>query len=706
MKHSAGANNQAITLSTKLSSTFSEGFTNQYNSPKTITAKGFIMSRTPYEDITLVPRPQKRDNSFGQIKSKATKVANSSALESSTPSQKMLGSSAIGSQVSDPRTEKRSSSKQKCETLRTVSSSPKNALLYKAAESVRREDTTYNANQYKWKKLEINTDFNNTKSAMINKAQTTKYANTDENSATKVSNKQQPPQSASKIAQDKNSSYNFFTEQNDENSTKERVEGHSRNPRPLSSYENNPRAAPASLPQGPVKPQRDSSASKAANRKEKGVNATPKAGQIVTTAYGDLRASTQGYSIEAGKRKERPLSAKKVNKEELQSERASSKEPQKSSLQSFVTKVNKGEVFGSIKKYGEKRDSSARRTQKPQLNLDDRASKPIRAVELDLKGPKTTPNVESKVFSLGVGKSSASPTAASTQTMIVKNNKKVKETPKSVQDAIINAKSQGRDSFMYYQTYLEKAHRWDGEPDYFVQLYQEHFLQTFQALNFVKNIKQTDPAVLAQKRVYFPKRDTHKDKKTLVFDMDETLIHCNESLDMPADVILPILFPNGEVVEAGVNIRPYAIECLRELSQHFEIIVFTASHSCYANVVLDYLDPHEEYIHHRMFRESCVVTDEGLHIKDLRVIGNRNLRDMVLIDNAAYSYGFQLENGIPIVPFYDNKADQELRHLIPYLKFLGSVEDLREVNKQTFKLHHFGAYDEAEELLERVILQN
>jgi len=286
------------------------------------------------------------------------------------------------------------------------------------------------------------------------------------------------------------------------------------------------------------------------------------------------------------------------------------------------------------------------------------------------------------------------------------NNKKVtKEAQKVVQETLVRTNKVAKDSFTYYMTHLEKAHRWDGEPDYFVQLYQEHFLQSYQALSFIKNVRPTDPAVLAQKRVNLPKRDTHKDKRTLVFDMDETLIHCNESLEMPADVILPIIFPNGEVVEAGINVRPYAIEILRELSQHFEIIVFTASHSCYANVVLDYLDPHEEYIHHRLFRESCVVTDEGLHIKDLRVIGNRNLSELVLIDNAAYSYGFQLENGIPIIPFYDNKADQELMHLIPYLKFLGAAKDLREVNKQTFKLHHYSVYEEAEELLERVILQ-
>ena len=35
------------------------------------------------------------------------------------------------------------------------------------------------------------------------------------------------------------------------------------------------------------------------------------------------------------------------------------------------------------------------------------------------------------------------------------------------------------------------------------------------------------------------------DKKTVVFDLDETLIHCNENLEAPYDVRLPITFPNG-----------------------------------------------------------------------------------------------------------------------------------------------------------------
>lgn len=67
-------------------------------------------------------------------------------------------------------------------------------------------------------------------------------------------------------------------------------------------------------------------------------------------------------------------------------------------------------------------------------------------------------------------------------------------------------------------------------------------------------------------------------------------------------------------------------EILEDLNQYFEIIIFTASHQCYANKVLDYIDPKGKLIHHRLFRDHCFVTDEGIHIKDLRIIANRNVK--------------------------------------------------------------------------------
>lgn len=43
------------------------------------------------------------------------------------------------------------------------------------------------------------------------------------------------------------------------------------------------------------------------------------------------------------------------------------------------------------------------------------------------------------------------------------------------------------------------------------------------------------------------------DSKTLVFDMDETLIHCNESTEIPCDVVVDIKFPTGERIQVSIQ---------------------------------------------------------------------------------------------------------------------------------------------------------
>lgn len=52
---------------------------------------------------------------------------------------------------------------------------------------------------------------------------------------------------------------------------------------------------------------------------------------------------------------------------------------------------------------------------------------------------------------------------------------------------------------------------------------------------------------------------------------------------------------------------------LKELSEHFEIIIFTASHASYATAVLDHLDPSNSVISHRLFRENCIQTEDGVY---------------------------------------------------------------------------------------------
>jgi CTD small phosphatase-like protein 2 len=106
------------------------------------------------------------------------------------------------------------------------------------------------------------------------------------------------------------------------------------------------------------------------------------------------------------------------------------------------------------------------------------------------------------------------------------------------------------------------------------------------------------------------------------------------------DVVLTITFPTLETVEAGINVRPHALDCLKKANECFQIGVFTASHKSYADAVLDYLDPNNELFSFRLYREHCIRTRDGIYMKDLRIIQNRNLKDVVLVDNAVYSFGF------------------------------------------------------------------
>jgi len=71
----------------------------------------------------------------------------------------------------------------------------------------------------------------------------------------------------------------------------------------------------------------------------------------------------------------------------------------------------------------------------------------------------------------------------------------------------------------------------------------------------------------------------------------------------------------------------------------------------------------------------------------------RDLRNVVIVDNAPYSFSAQISNGYPIIPFYDYKEDTELLKLEEYLLTIENAEDVAEVNRKKFKLHEIAEED-------------
>ena len=116
------------------------------------------------------------------------------------------------------------------------------------------------------------------------------------------------------------------------------------------------------------------------------------------------------------------------------------------------------------------------------------------------------------------------------------------------------------------------------------------------------------------------------------------------------------------------------------------MICFTASHKYYADVILDYIDPTGELIQHRLYREHCVPTTDNVYIKDLRIFEGRDMKDLIIVDNAVYSFGSQLSNGIPILPFKFDKEDIEFTDLMYYIEQIHNQPDYRVCNEQAFQL--------------------
>ena len=87
-----------------------------------------------------------------------------------------------------------------------------------------------------------------------------------------------------------------------------------------------------------------------------------------------------------------------------------------------------------------------------------------------------------------------------------KNGKKAGDSDKNVKPVM------QKNKFIFYSTNLALAYKSLDSNDYFVQLYKEHFSQTFQALSYCKGIKSIEADQIEEKKVNLKKRETHLSK--------------------------------------------------------------------------------------------------------------------------------------------------------------------------------------------------
>ena len=220
----------------------------------------------------------------------------------------------------------------------------------------------------------------------------------------------------------------------------------------------------------------------------------------------------------------------------------------------------------------------------------------------------------------------------------------------------------------------------------------EYMVECFKIL--VKLDLSKQPRCKSKVNFNFENSPTEKNKKKIaLFDLDETLVHCTkEQKGLNGDSV-KIKLPTNKIVNVGLNIRPHWKEALDIIKKHYHIVVYTASHQSYADAVLDYLDKENKYFQYRLYRNHCVQCDvDGIkfYVKDLDTLNEKyNLKDVVIIDNSVLSFAYHLNNGIPIVPYIEQKEDSQLLMLAYYLVSIANYDDLTEENKKHINIEHF-----------------
>ena len=184
-------------------------------------------------------------------------------------------------------------------------------------------------------------------------------------------------------------------------------------------------------------------------------------------------------------------------------------------------------------------------------------------------------------------------------------------------------------------------------------------------------------------------------KKTLVLDLDETLVHSQfMEFSDKSDLVIQIEIEN-EIHDIHVKVRPGVKEFLEKMDKIYELVVFTASISKYADPLLDLIDK-KGYCPYRLFREHCTLINTTF-VKDLQRLG-RDIKNIIIVDNSPVSYALHPENGLPILTWFEDKSDRELFKITPILQFLSSVPDVREYIPK-FVENNTINYDKANEII-------
>ncbi|OZG71656.1 hypothetical protein BTA51_20490 [Hahella sp. CCB-MM4] len=173
-------------------------------------------------------------------------------------------------------------------------------------------------------------------------------------------------------------------------------------------------------------------------------------------------------------------------------------------------------------------------------------------------------------------------------------------------------------------------------------------------------------------------------KKLLILDLDETLIHATEQ---------PLSYRyDFRVGHYYVYKRPEVDRFLNFCAEYLKVAVWTASSEAYADSVVGQLVGQKLSLEFIWARGRCVTKFDSenyqyLFLKDLKKVKKKgfSLESVIVVDDSPEKLSRNYGNLVRISPFEGDQSDAELIHLMPYLKSLIPHTDVRKIEKRGWR---------------------
>ena len=140
---------------------------------------------------------------------------------------------------------------------------------------------------------------------------------------------------------------------------------------------------------------------------------------------------------------------------------------------------------------------------------------------------------------------------------------------------------------------------------------------------------------------------------SLVLDLDQTLINYNK-------ITNKIIF------------RPGLLSFLHSMKKIYELILFSYGTETYVNSIINHIEKNEKFFDFILYRQHVSFDENGEFFKNLNLL-NRNLKNIIIIDNNVKNFRYHKNNGICIKPFFGN-FDEDKNFLNILTLILGKIE--------------------------------